>query len=64
MVRNLPIISESWEYFKKAEGNTHGYFRDQFQQIPGTVAPDSNSKPKADETRPKNIDMYVIIRTK
>lgn len=64
LVRNLPIIAESWEYFKKAEGNSHGYFRDQFQQIPGTVAPSSSSSKKAEETRPKNIDMYVIIRAK
>lgn len=64
-VSNLPTIAESWEYFQKSEGNRHAYYRDQFAQIPGSVAPQNlESRAKANETRPKNIDMYVIIRAK
>lgn len=61
LVSSLPIRAKSWEYFKKNEGNTHGYFRNAFATIPGTAG---SSFGQPIENKPPYWALYWIMRIK
>ena len=61
LVSSLPIRAKSWEYFKKNEGNTHGYFKNAFATIPGTAG---SSFGQPIENKPPYWALYWIMRIK
>ena len=72
-VSSLPTFADSWEYFKKNEGNRHAYYRNAFAQIPGTrslaeeydtslMADNGRTNTDGPEVRPLNIALRVIIK--
>ena len=65
-VSNLPTFADSWEYFKKPEGNRHAYYRNQFGLIPGTYSTKEKDTKNvtATENAVRNISMNMFIKAK